>query len=256
MTNPLRCSDVFARLQCVLVSICFLASTLQPSGLLAQGADVDIEFPEITMDQDASGVRGQPQTISLIATDNRAIASVTLFFRFKQSGPYREQSMRAVGAASRYETVVDTAAAAKSDGIDSFQYYIKVIDSSGNTRFRGFTFSPLLWKLTAQYQGKTSSSQTADLAADLDADQASGQNAQQSTEQTADKNWGQVAGQPETEQQDTTVRKSGKRTLYTVLGLLAVLAVAGAASSSGGGGGGAEPCTADGCSLTITGQPP
>ncbi len=99
---------------------------------------LDVEPPEIQHELVEMGVAGEDQLVEAIVTDNVEVASVTLFYRFGDSGDYESRAMELEGG-DNY-----TATLATSSGENTvLNYYIEAVDKAGSATNRGFTFNPL-----------------------------------------------------------------------------------------------------------------
>ena len=181
----------------------------------AQSVNVDFEVPEISTEQTSGGVQGQRQVVEAIATDNRAIKEVQLFYRFRGDSEYTEVLMQQRGTSSVYFSEIPTV------GINAteLQYYLRAEDTSGNSVLRGFSFAPLVWSLVSDPSDSP-----------------------------------ETVPETETETQPVTPSGKTSTVLYYVLGVLAVGAVA-AIAARGGGSSTSTPeneCGVNGCLITIT----
>ena len=208
--------------------VCFLLTlilSLQPlavSVVQAQGADIDIEIPQLQLVSAGETTSTGARTFVASASDDSGVARVTLFYRLDNADKYRERPMRGTGAPSLYATTLRVPP--ETYLID---YYIKAQDLSGNAVFKGYAFSPL-------------SLQLGDAPADLLADGGSATRSQP----------GGPSALP------TPGLSSQRKWLYAILGVVVVGALAGMSSGGGDGSSSTTNCPPEGCTVTITTQLP
>lgn len=220
-------TQVLLKIKCSLISLCLIVASMHSSTLYAQGEDIDIDVPNISQIQESIGVIGQAQKIIATVKDDRGVKSVTLFYRFGETADFASEPMLQV-TTTRFEAT----ALPKNKTAKTFQFYIEAADISGNTTFSGYAFSPKTRQLTTSSEG--------------DAEQPSQGVAV--TPVVPDPSRTQAS-----EPSSTPDVKSGNRTLYTVLGVLAAVVVVGAASSLGSGGDDGTPAEAEsGGTVTFT----
>ncbi len=220
-------SSFALKLKCAFISLCLAAMSINSSALFAQGFDDDIDAPRVSQPLEEGGVVGQPQSVIVTITDDSAIEYATLYYRFGEAGDFIADSMK-----QSQENSFEAIALPNDSTATSFYYYIKAADSAGNITFSGYKFSPKMWTLTPASKSQAS--------AELQS------NAIESTTVTAEQSINQAA-----EPKPVANVKSGNRTLYTVLGILAAAVVVGAVAS--GGDGGAEECQVAGCDVKFVG---
>ncbi len=215
-------TNVLVKLKCSLVSLCLAVASINSSPLLAQGEDVDIEVPQITQIQKRTGALGQSQTIIATVIDNREVQYVTLLYRFGSASDYTAEPMK-LTTGNRYEATLLT----DQKSAKLLQYYVETADTSGNSTFRGYAFSPMTLQLTPDLLEPSDGIATADAPTDLSVTQP-------------------VGSEP--------VKKSGSgnRTLYTVLGVLAAAAVVGAVAADGRDGDPPIGGGSEGDTVTVT----
>lgn len=220
-------SSVLLKCKCLLISFCLAVASINSSPLLAQGKDVDIAVPQIVDIQTGNGIPEEPQTFVVTVTDDQAVDTVTLFYRYGESGDFNPEPMKATNGA-QYEVTIP----AGNVNANSIQYLVRATDASGNSTFRGQVFAPLTAALNADITESTSENEVATTS---------------------------ITPKPETTQpvQPLPIEqsKSSNRTLYTVLGVLAAAVVVGAAAGGGSGsssGGGGNDCSNEGCTLIFT----
>ena len=183
--------------------------------------------------EQGNGVGGQSQSVVVTITDDRAVDSATLHYRFEESGDFIAQPMKQTKT-NRYEATV----LPDDKTAESFQYYIEAVDTSGNITFRGYTFNPKTWPLTPASESQASSEVRSNSV--VSATAIDGAETAQAGESNPPANI-----------------KSGNRTLYTVLGVLAAAVVVGAVANNLGDDGNQEQkCEASGCLVTVTATEP
>jgi len=107
-------------------------------------ASTDFEIPVLTITQQPSGLRGEPQNITVSVTDDTAVKSVQLFFRFSANDQFTGVAFERVADSDNYSYSIDTA----SNESDRIQYYMLAEDIAGNVVQRGYAFAPLSWSLS------------------------------------------------------------------------------------------------------------
>lgn len=226
MHSNLTVSEMFIKMKCSLVSLCLAVACIHSSPLLAQGNDVDIEVPKITQIQKRVEQSGQSQTIIATVIDNRELQYVTLLYRFGPAADYSAEPMKPT-TGNRYEATLLT----DEKSAKLLEYYVETADTSGNSTFRGYAFSPMTLQLTPffteTYDGVTAS----DASADPGETQA-----------------------PDSEPIQKT--RSENRILYTVLGVVAAAVVVGAVSNSGDGGTNGGDAEGEPVTVTFTSNKP
>jgi len=182
MRTKSTATNLLVKLKCSLVSLCLTVASINSSPLLAQGQSVDIEVPKITQIQ------------------KRTEASA-LLYRFGSAADYTAEPMKPT-TGNRYEATLLT----DQKSAKLLQYYVETADTSGNSTFRGYAFSPMTLQLTPDLLEQSDGNATTDASTDLSVTQP-------------------VESGP--------VKKSGSenRTLYTVLGVLAAAVVVGAVAA-------------------------
>lgn len=200
----------------IVLSTLLITGSINHKTVYAQ-SEADFEIPVLTIEKDPTGVKGEDQQFIVRVTDNNAVGSVKLFYRFKANNDYIEAKLSSMDDDEELFVATIDQEQITSDVI---QYYLSAVDLAGNAVQRGYAFAPLSVNL------------------------------QQSR--------GAVDGSAS----PVVKTSSSKKTLYTILGVLAAGAVIGLAASasggadSGGSGGGAEGCGSAGCVLTITAPRP
>ncbi len=128
-----------SRLLALLIGI-----LLPLTAALAQQQDLQLPAPDITApklvyDPAAEpATAGQPFVISVTATDETGVESVSLFYRRTGEGAFTRLEMDAIGG-DMYMVMVP-AEDMREPGIE---YYVQAADQAGNTVLRGYSFQPL-----------------------------------------------------------------------------------------------------------------
>jgi len=126
---------------------------------------------------------------------------VTLLYRFGSAADYTAEPM-ILTTGNRYEATLLT----DQKSAKLLQYYVETADTSGNSTFRGYAFSPMTLQLTPDLLEQPDDIATPDASTDLSVTHS-------------------------VESESIKKSSSGNRTLYTVLGVLATAAVIGAVAS-------------------------
>lgn len=185
--------------RCTLTSVCLVVASINSPSLHAQGKDVDFVVPEIAQVQIVRTELGQTLTITATVKDDRALDFVTLHHRSGEAGGFTAEQMQQT-TANRFETTVIP----QNKAADLFQYYIEASDTSGNLTYNGYAFNPRTWQIST--------------SSELNTTQRS--NSDSDTTSTPG-----IETNPPFEY--ASVSASGNRTLYTVLGVLGAVVVAG-----------------------------
>ena len=107
-----------------------------PGPVMAQA--IDSEPPQVTFDRLGEGVRDDTQVVSATVTDNVAVESVVLHYRFDNEASYRTIPMSRLASTDIYSASVEP-----SSGDELMLYYLETRDSSGNRTLEGFSFDPI-----------------------------------------------------------------------------------------------------------------
>ena len=210
-------------------------------GVAAQsGTDVDLEPPLIEHEVLAESAAASRQSFVAQVVDDRELASVKLFWRYAGETRFGPVPMTQVSSSSTWIAQVPTA----PDELRAIEYWIEARDAGGNRTVRGFAFSPLVRTVVPRTGGTVAGGPGT----------AAGPGRPRESRRGVP-----VSGTGNGSPAESPDRRTG---LWVVLGALGLALVVGLASSSGGGGGGGggpDPdggCGADGCTLTITFDPP
>lgn len=134
MFNCLRIAELSAKLISSLTVTVFTLSCL-PLAAFAQ--TLDLEPPEIQHEVVTTGFADEAQNFEAIVTDNVALESVSLFYRFGDSGEFERLAMQLTSGDS-FSASVNMPST--EDAL--IQYYIEAVDTNGSAINRGFTFNP------------------------------------------------------------------------------------------------------------------
>jgi hypothetical protein len=188
--------------------------TLSVIPMSAYAQAVDFDGPSVSWDQMPLDPASAEQAFSLLAKDKGGVKGVTLFHRLAGDPEYTATIMLTdASEEDLYTAIVRISVTSDS----RLEYYVQAEDGVGNVTLKGFSFDPLLRIVSAPVADDVSPAK----------DQA-------------------VA--TSTAEPGATEPRKDRTLLYTVLGVLALGALAGLA---GGGGGTAEPggCSGDSCTL-------
>ncbi len=171
---------------------------------------IDLDPPLIEHEIVAEVESNTRQTFVATVVDDDELESVRLFYRFSGEPTYSSVLMNRVSYSSSYIAQINT----DPDTATTIEYYIQARDQSGNRTVRGYAFNPLMRSIIVEDDG---------LAAD-------GSN---------------------NKLKDAAVSKEAKpkKTLYIVLGVLALGVLAGLAN--GGSSSPGNDCADTGCVLDI-----
>ena len=129
----------FKRPLAIALAVCQIILGLAgvvPGSVMAQA--VDSEPPQVTFDRLGEGVRDDTQVVSATVTDNVAVESVVLHYRFDNETSYRTIPMNRLASTDIYSASVEP-----SPGDELMLYYLESRDSSGNRTLEGFSFDPV-----------------------------------------------------------------------------------------------------------------
>ena len=199
-----------------VVTVCFFLSSIGNGQLFAQEAEADFEAPIIEHEEVATGEWGEVQSFSVSVVDNQELKNVLLFHRFNDQEEFQEVEMEPLAQSAFFAARVETADVEAS----KIEYYFKAEDAAGNISLKGFTFDPLVRILEGGQQNIQA----------------------------------EIAAEPAVTETAPKPEQKKSRTLYYVLGALAVggLAALAASSSSDGGSTSADECDPSGCRVTLT----
>ncbi len=170
---------------------------------------IDLEPPLIEHEIVTEVESNIRQTFVATVVDDDELDSVRLFYRFSGELTYSSELMSRVSFSSSYIAQINTDPAIET----SIEYYIQAKDKSGNRTVRGYAFNPLERNVVLSEDYLTANAAEPEVVP--------------------------VTDEP----------KTSRKTLYVVLGVLAVGLIAGLAGGSGGSGG--SNCEAQGCQIDI-----
>jgi len=139
-----RLPDPLAFARIVLLCSAVSAFGLIASSSHAQPSDpadstADSTAPVVDVEVITGTIVDTVQTFAVLATDDRAIAGVTLYHRREGEQAFTGVPMRPVGADGRYGISLPTDATDRR----TIEYYVQALDESGNRTVSGFAFDPL-----------------------------------------------------------------------------------------------------------------
>ncbi len=173
------------------------------------GSSIDLDPPLIEHEIVSEVESNIRQTFVATVVDDDELDSVRLFYRFSGELTYSTIMMSRVSFSSSYIAQINTDPAIET----TIEYYIQAKDKSGNRTVRGYAFNPLERNIVL-------------------------------SEDYLAANTTEAVAAPVTEEPQTS-----RKTLYVVLGVLAVGLIAGLAGGSGGSGG--SNCETQGCQIDI-----
>ena len=108
----------------------------------------DIEAPVIKFDVGDTEITEGIKTISVEVTDNRGVASVTLYYRNAEDIGFVPRAMKKTGT-NTYSTEITV------DPVISkrLEFYLRADDISGNSVFEGQKFSPFAYTILPALEG-------------------------------------------------------------------------------------------------------
>lgn len=113
--------------------------------LPAHAQDLDSSPPVIESRIVEQGFRGENQVFTATVSDDRAVASVVLFYRTDTDAVYQNRRMQELGSTGIYSTTLPT------DGeTQVIQYYLEAMDEAQNRTLQGFAFDPMERELVAR----------------------------------------------------------------------------------------------------------
>jgi len=119
-----------------LTHLVFSVLVAAPGLVHAQSADT--EPPVIEFELVEQGVRGETQVFSATVTDDNAVSSMTLHYRFVNDSAYIAAPMSLIQGTDIYTASIDTNGSTAS----AIQYYMEARDAGGNRTVQGFAFDP------------------------------------------------------------------------------------------------------------------
>lgn len=105
---------------------------------IAAGQALDLDPPEIVHTVPSTVKPGKDVQVLANITDNSGIEQATIYYRYRQIGPYQSLDM-SNSAGAEY-----TATLATAKGQEMLQYYIEVVDTGGNRGLEGSPGTPLI----------------------------------------------------------------------------------------------------------------
>jgi len=127
----------------VLFFLMVCAPAFADSGQLALPAG-DLVAPEVVHEPGTEPlVPGKPFTISVKATDNVGVKKVLLFYRPIGGGDYKRVAVPNISGSRYSVTLPGTEIIAPG-----IEYYVQTEDLAGNTLLTGYSFSPLVVKVS------------------------------------------------------------------------------------------------------------
>ncbi len=198
------------------VAAALLGALLPMAAALAQQQDLqlpaqDITAPKLVYEPSAeAATAGEPYVISVTATDETAVESVSLFYRRIGDSAFTRLEMDPIGGGMY--TLSVPAEDMREPGIE---YYVQAADQAGNTVLRGYSFQPLALEVVP--------------APAVAAPEAAPE---------------PVAPEPEPQPTVAEADSGGVNWLWIVLGVGAAVALAG--GGDGGGGGDSDTVTIGG----------
>ena len=127
---------------CYMLAVLLVVGQFQFNIALAQNAAIDFEIPTITTAQIEEESDGSLR-IEVGATDNVAIADVSLFYRYSENDSYQQVQLL---------SLEDELFSAQLVSVDAgeIQHYFVATDSSGNKTQRGNSYFPQVTELAGQ----------------------------------------------------------------------------------------------------------
>jgi len=125
-----------------LMSLFFFLQVISPVALAEQLnlQAPDIEPPSIVFDPGESAISDGVKTFSAEVTDNRGVATVTLYYKNASDVGFTPKRMRLTGINTyTADVTVDSVIS------DKIEFYIRADDVSGNSVFEGQKFSPFAY---------------------------------------------------------------------------------------------------------------
>ena len=120
----------------LLGALCAGASSL-PHPAFAQNAP-DTRAPTIELEALERGVADRSQVFTVRASDERGLASVSLYHRREGRQPYTRSDMRALGESGYFTVAIPT----DPEDLRAIEYYVQALDENGNRTVEGFAFEP------------------------------------------------------------------------------------------------------------------
>jgi len=196
---------------------------MTPHQLLAQSANPDFTAPQIEHELIDSADPSVAQTVAVSVVDEDAVSEVILFYRFGGTEVFEQLQMTPSAAQeSEYSVQIPIVDA----NATQLEYYIQAEDLAGNKSLKGHSFNPFVRRFVEPTQPApidTSKSTTSVLV--------------------------------DSSEPNTTPPAKKSKTIYYVLGAVALAALAGFALSGSGDDGGssssAPGCAGSDCELTL-----
>ncbi len=116
-----------------------LTMTLFSISNTAWAQNLDSEPPVIELEIVNEGVRSETQVFSATVTDNIAVTSVMLNFRYDGERSYSSASMTQIPNTSIYTVSLDPGPI----NANAIEYYVEARDAGDNRTLQGFSFDPL-----------------------------------------------------------------------------------------------------------------
>ena len=133
-------SSNFRRFATLVISVFhILTMTMFSISNTAWAQDLDSEPPVIELEIVNEGVRGETQVFSATVTDNVAVTSVMLNFRYDGEKNYSSASMTLIPNTSIYTASLASAPISAN----AIEYYVEARDGGDNRTLQGFSFDPL-----------------------------------------------------------------------------------------------------------------
>ena len=130
---------LFRKLTSAFVALTHLVfSVLIAAPGLAHAQSADTEPPVIELELVEEGVRGETQVFSATVTDDNAVSSMTLHYRFANDAAYIAVPMSLIQGTNIYTASIDT----NDSSATAIQYYMEAKDAGGNRTVQGFAFDP------------------------------------------------------------------------------------------------------------------
>jgi len=128
------------RIATVVISVFHLLTmTLFSIPNLAWAQNLDSEPPVIELEIVNEGIRGETQVFSATVTDNVAVTSVMLNFRYDGEQGYSSVSMSLIPNTSIYTASLENPPVSAN----AIEYYVEARDGGDNRTLQGFSFDPL-----------------------------------------------------------------------------------------------------------------
>lgn len=102
---------------------------------------VDTAPPSLQIDTIEEADRLDAQVFTATVTDNQAVGSVVLFYRFDSETEFVEGVMSRIGNTDRFSFIVPRSSVTTT--VSAIQYYVEAKDEAGNRVLEGFSFDPL-----------------------------------------------------------------------------------------------------------------